>query len=102
MLNSNSSVVPKQYILVYNKNFLNLLSIIPDVIDESTPASTTKIPSSDICDAPNGGENSSSMLLPNDTNIPCINENISSIKTKFLLHSASYTVAQKDFLMCVF
>lgn len=79
-----------------------LFSRIPEVIDARTPASTTNMPSSDIYDAPNGGENNSSMLLPNETNIPYINENISNIKTKFLLHKASYTVAQNDFLTCVF
>ncbi len=37
------------------------------------------------------------MFDPNDTNIPCMNENISSKIIKFLLLKASYTVAQNPF-----
>jgi hypothetical protein len=48
MLNNSKKVVAKQYTLVCNKNLLYLLSKMPDVIDASTPASTTKMPSSDI------------------------------------------------------
>ncbi len=52
--------VPKQKTLVISKNFLKHFSKMPDIIDESTPKKTTKMPRTAMLE----GEKFSPYLLP--------------------------------------
>ena len=70
--------VPKQKTLVISKNFLKHFSKMPDIIDESTPKKTTKIPRTAMlegekfspCLFPKSGET----LIPKAVFNPTINE----------------------------
>ena len=70
--------VPMQKTRVISKNFLKHLSRMPDIIDETTPKKTTKIPRTAMLEGvksnPDGFPKSGETLIPKAVFKPTINE----------------------------